>query len=289
MSAKILDGRVLASQIKEELKAEVQALRQKTGVSPHVVNIIMGADPGACVYAKSQRKTAEEIGINYQLETLGDSVTEKEVIGCIQRLNQDNAVHGIMIHKPVPKHIDYSYIANFVSTEKDLEGINVANIGKMILNQSRMIPCTPAAVMAHIHSTGINLYGKDAVIIGHSEIVGKPLSLLLLGEMATVTICHIATTESGHLEEHISRAEILIVAVGKAGLIKGRWIKEGAIVIDVGINRVKKGVVGDVEFATAKEKAAFITPVPGGVGPVTVVMLMKNALETFKLQLNISS
>ena len=189
-----------------------------------------------------------------------------------------------MIHKPVPPQIDYRLVANYVDIAKDLEGINIANIGKMVLGETKLIPCTPASVMEHIKSTGVNLRGKEVVIVGHSEIVGKPLSLLLLGEYATVTVCHVATSEAGRLLEHVGRADILVVAVGKAELIKGEWIKKDATVIDVGINSVGDKIVGDVEFDAAVKRAAFITPVPGGVGPVTVVMLMRNGIEAFKLQ-----
>jgi len=178
-------------------------------------------------------------------------------------------------------------VANCVDTIKDVEGINVANIGKMILGDTKIVPCTPASVMEHIHSTGVDLRGKEAVIVGHSHIVGKPLSLLLLQEYATVTVCHIATSEVGRLEEHVGRADVLVVAVGRPAVIKGDWIKEGAVVIDVGINRQGDTVVGDVEFDAAQQRAAYITPVPGGVGPVTVVMLMRNGTEAYKMQMNI--
>ncbi|HOY10057.1 MAG TPA: bifunctional 5,10-methylenetetrahydrofolate dehydrogenase/5,10-methenyltetrahydrofolate cyclohydrolase, partial [Candidatus Omnitrophota bacterium] len=203
---------------------------------------------------------------------------------CIRRLNDDPSVNGVMIHKPFPEHIDYQGAANCLDVRKDLEGINVANIGKMLLGETRLIPCTPAAVMEHLKFTGQPLRGKEAVIVGASHIVGKPLSLLLLKEMATVTVCHIATSEAGHLPDHVGRADILIVAAGRPGLIKGEWVRDGAVVIDVGINKVGENIVGDVEFETAKERASFITPVPGGVGPVTVMMLMRNGLEAFKLQ-----
>ncbi len=175
-------------------------------------------------------------------------------------------------------------MANLLDPAKDLEGINVANIGKMILGETKIIPCTPAAVMEHVKASGLNIRGKEAVVVGASEIVGKPLSLLLLEEYATVTICHVATHEAGKLREHVGAADVLIVAVGKPALIKGEWIKKGAVVIDVGINKVGDHVEGDVEFAEAVKRASSITPVPGGVGPVTVVMLMRNGIEAFKLQ-----
>ena len=286
MSAQLLDGKVLSQKLKDSIKQEVKTLQEKTGRVPQLVNVMIGNDAGACAYANSQKKTADYIGIHYTLKTLSLKITEKELITEIDRLNKDSAVNGIMIHKPVPSHINYRIVANHVDIQKDLEGINVANIGKMIVGETKIIPCTPAAVMEHLKTTGVSLRGKETVIVGHSEIVGKPLSLLLLAEYATVTVCHVATSEAGKLQEHIGRADILIVAVGKAHLIKGEWIKKGAIVIDVGINQVNDSIVGDVEFKTAKDKASFITPVPGGVGPVTVVMLMRNGVEAFKLQIS---
>ena len=284
MSAKVLDGKILAQRIKDALKKEVAELKAKTGRVPRLINVMIGSDEGSCAYANSQKKTAEYIGIQYELLNLPLNVKQEILRERIKELNRDPNVNGIMIHKPVPPEINYRDVANGVDVPKDLEGINVANIGKMILGETTMIPCTPAAVMEHIRSTGINLRGKEVVVVGHSEIVGKPLSMLLLREYATVTVCHIATSEVGKLAEHAGRAEILVVAAGKAGLIKGEWIKKGAIVIDVGINPVGKTIVGDVEFEKAKERASFITPVPGGVGPVTVVMLMRNGVEAFKIQ-----
>lgn len=282
---RILDGKILAQKIKDELKTQINELKKKHKRVPHIVNIMIGDDAGSCAYANSQKKAAENIGIRYDLKNLPQDVSQEKLTEVITQLNKDPDVHGIMLHKPVPKQIDYHVVANHVDTLKDLEGINVANIGKMILGETDILPCTPAAVMAHIRSTGVPIRGKEAVIIGHSGIVGKPLNLLLLEEYATTTVCHIATSEAGKLKEHVERADILVVAVGKPHLIKGDWIKQGAIVIDVGINRVRDEIVGDVEFESAQKRAAFITPVPGGVGPVTVVMLMKNALEAFKMQI----
>jgi methylenetetrahydrofolate dehydrogenase (NADP+)/methenyltetrahydrofolate cyclohydrolase len=285
LSGQILDGKVLAQSLKRDLKKEVAALKQKTGRVPRLVNVMVGNDHGSCAYAKSQKSVAEFIGIQYELETLPMDVSTKSFNECIKKLNKDESVNGIMIHKPIPPHIDYSRVANFVNMDKDLEGINVSNIGKMILGETKIIPCTPASVMEHIKSTGVDLRGKEAVIIGHSVIVGKPLSLLLLEQYATVTVCHIATSEAGRLEGHVRRADVLIVAVGKPSVVRGHWVKKGAIVIDVGINRVDDKIIGDVEFDVAQSRASFITPVPGGVGPVTVVMLMRNGIEAFKAQI----
>lgn len=284
MTARILDGKILSQTIKEQLKVEVAGLKKTTGQVPHLVNVMLGSDPGSCSYANSQKKIAEYIGIHYELKTFPLTILQADLIEYIKKLNADKNINGIMIHKPVPKSIEYRAAANCVDPSKDLEGINVANIGKMILGETKIIPCTPASVMEHIKSTGLALRGKEAVIVGHSEIVGKPLSLLLLDQYLTVTICHIATSESGKLVEHVGRADILVVAVGKANLVRGEWIKKGAVVIDVGINQVGNQIQGDVEFEAARKRAAFITPVPGGVGPVTVVMLMKNGIEAFKAQ-----
>lgn len=284
MSARILDGRILAKELKEKLRQEVAALKETTGSVPHLVNVMLGQDPGSCAYANSQKKVAEEVGISYELVNLPEDISQDDLMAYIQKLNHDPKANGIMVHKPVPPKIDYRTVANCLDTAKDLEGINVANIGKMLLGETLMIPCTPAAVMEHIKSTGLDLRGKEAVIVGSSEIVGKPLSLLLLREMATVSVCHIATSEAGRLQEHVGRADILVVAVGRAELIKGDWIKEGSVVVDVGINKKGNKIIGDVELETAKKRAAFITPVPGGVGPVTVVMLMRNGVEAYKIQ-----
>jgi methylenetetrahydrofolate dehydrogenase (NADP+)/methenyltetrahydrofolate cyclohydrolase len=280
----ILDGIKLAQKIKDELKREVQSLKHAYDDVPHLVNLMIGEDAGSRAYANAQKRAAETIGIKYELMPFPLDISQKEFTAAIERLNKDPNVNGIMLHKPVPKQIDYHSVANCVDTNKDLEGINVANIGKMLLGETNIIPCTPAGVMEHIKSTGVDLRGKEAVIIGHSVIVGKPLTLLLLEQYATVTVCHIATSEAGRLREHVGRADILVVAVGKARLIPGAWIKKGAIVIDVGINSLDGKIVGDVDFDTALAQAAYITPVPGGVGPVTVVMLMRNGIEAFKQQ-----
>lgn len=287
MSAHILDGKILAQRLKDDLRNEVEALRCSHHKVPRLVNVMIGSSHSACAYANSQKKVAEYMGIDYDLVTLPIDISQQELITFVRKLNVDKDVNGIMIHKPVPAPIDYRAVANCVEPAKDLEGINVTNIGKMILGETKIIPCTPAAVMEHIKSTKMDLRGKEAVVVGHSEIVGKPLSLLLLEQYATVTVCHVATSEAGRLVDHIGRADVLVVAVGKAALVKGDWIKRGAVVVDVGINQVEGKIVGDVEFEAARQKASFITPVPGGVGPVTVVMLMRNGIEAFKSQIRV--
>jgi len=278
--AKLLEGKLIAEEIKKELSLTVQTLKQP----PVLASILVGADPGALAYVRGQEKTAQSIGITYKLHQLPESISEDELIDFILGLNADKNVNGIVVQMPLPKHIDYRKISELVSAKKDIEGMHPANMGKVLFGRARIAACTATAVMELLNSTGVDLYGKEVVVVGHSEIVGKPLALLLLEKFATVTVCHIATSKTDRLEEHVRRAEVLIVAVGKPGLIKGDWIKDGAIVIDVGINCRGNKIVGDVEFAEAEKRASFITPVPGGVGPLTVAILMRNLVEAAKLQ-----
>ena len=277
--AKLLEGKPIAQGLKESLKYQVQCLN----IKPVLASIQVGENAGAVSYVKSQRQAAENLGIVYQMYKLADEITKEELVSFIQELNSDTSVHGIIIQMPLHSRIDYKSLSQFILPEKDAEGIHPVNIGKILFGQSKVLPCTPAAVMELLKETGIDLYGKEVVVVGHSEIVGKPLALLLLDKFATVTICHIGTSQAGKLEEHVRQAEVLIVAVGKAGLIKGEWIKDSAVVIDVGINRIGDKIVGDVEFEEAAKRASWITPVPGGVGPLTVVMLMRNVVEAAKL------
>lgn len=279
--AKLLEGKPLAERIKEEVKLEIA----KLNIRPVLASVQVGENAGASAYVKSQGKAAEGLGIDYQLHKLSQDVAEAQLIDFIQKLNANKSVHGIIVQMPLPPQIDYKIISQYIVLEKDVEGMHPGNIGKIIFGKAKIVPCTAQAVMELINSTGVELSGKEVVVVGHSEIVGKPLALLLLEKLATVTVCHIGTAKAGKLEEHVKKAEILIVAVGKGGLIKGEWVKEGAIVIDVGINRVGEKIVGDVEFEAAQAKASYITPVPGGVGPLTVTMLMRNLVEAVKLQL----
>jgi len=278
--ARLLEGKPIAERIKEGIKKEIEGLARK----PVLVSVQVGENAGAASYVKSQQKTAEGLGIEYRFHKLPEEISEKELVEFIQRMNSDKSVDGIIIQMPLPQRIDYKTISQFILPEKDVEGMHPANIGKILFGKTRILPCTAAAVMELLKESTVDLYGKEVVIIGHSEIVGKPLSLLLLDKFATVTVCHIGTSKAGKLEAHVRGAEVLIVAVGKAGLIKGEWIKEGAIIIDVGINRVGDKIVGDVEFEGAQKRASFITPVPGGVGPLTVTILMRNLVEAAKLK-----
>lgn len=278
--ARLLEGKPIAEKIKEELKAQIQ----QSGRKLTLASIQVGENQASEVYVKSQKKAAENLGIEYQLHKLTQATTEEELIKFIQKLGADKSVNGIIVQMPLPQGIDYKKISQFIPAQKDIEGMHPENIGKIPFGRANILPCTAAAVMELLKASGVGLYGKDAVVVGHSEIVGKPVALLLLDKFATVSVCHIGTSKAGKLQEYVSRAEVLVVAVGRAGLIKGEWVKEGAIVVDVGINRVDDKIVGDVEFAEAEKRASFITPVPGGVGPLTVTMLMRNLVEAAKLQ-----
>ncbi|MFH1782130.1 MAG: bifunctional 5,10-methylenetetrahydrofolate dehydrogenase/5,10-methenyltetrahydrofolate cyclohydrolase [Candidatus Omnitrophota bacterium] len=286
MAAKLLDGKALSKDLKEKIKKEVEELKAKYKRSPKLVSVQVGENQASEVYLRSQMKNAENLGIEYKLEKLDGRSTQEDLIEAIKKLNSDNAVNGIIIQMPLPQHIDAKLIPRYISPSKDVEAVHPQNMGEIVFGRESVRPCTAASCMELLNSIeGLELYGKEAVVVGHSEIVGKPLALMLLNKFVTTTICHIATGERGNLPEFVKKAEILIVACGKACLVKGDWIKEGAIVIDVGINRVGDKIVGDVEFEKAAERASYITPVPGGVGPLTVAMLMKNLVEIFKKQL----
>lgn len=287
--AKLLEGKPIGLKIREDLKVQIASLKQK----PVLVSIQVGENPASEVYIKSQRKVCEEVGIEFRLEKFDAALSEAELIKVIQGFNQDSKVSAMILQLPVSPQMDYKKVCGFISPDKDADGVHPANIGKIVsgtsaspstIGKAKLLPATAAAVVELLNSTGVDLYGKEVVVVGHSEIVGKPVALLLLDKFATVTVCHIGTSKAGKLEQHVRGAEILVVAVGKANLIKGDWVKEGAIVIDVGINRVADKLVGDVEFEPAEKKASYITPVPGGVGPLTVTMLLRNVVEACKLQ-----
>jgi len=286
MAAKLLDGKLLASTIKERIKTEIDLLKSKHKVAPKLVSVQVGENPASEVYLKSQKKNAENLGVDYRLDKLDKTSSQEDLVNAINSLNNDKGVHGIIVQMPLPSQIDAKIISRHIAPLKDVEAVHPQNMGEIVFGNAKILPCTAAACMELINAVpSLELYGKEACIVGHSEIVGKPLALMLLNKFVTTTVCHIATGQRGTLPEFVKKAEILVVAVGKAGLIKGDWVKHGAIVIDVGINRVEGKIVGDVEFDKAREKAGFITPVPGGVGPLTVAMLMKNLVEAFKLQI----
>lgn len=285
MPAKLLEGKSVALKIKENLKLEIESLKARHGFGPKLVSVQAGENPASEMYIKSQEKTAGDLGIAYELKKLAADIKQPEFIKAIEALNKDKSVSGIIVQMPLPGQIDAKLISGYISPLKDIEAVHPQNMGEIVFGTAKILPCTAAACMELLNSVdSLELYGKEAVVVGHSEIVGKPLALLLLNKFVTTTVCHIATGKRGTLPEFVKRAEILIVAVGKAGIVKGDWIKEGAIVIDVGINRVDGKIVGDVEFDKAAEKASYITPVPGGVGPLTVAILMRNVVEAFKQQ-----
>jgi methylenetetrahydrofolate dehydrogenase (NADP+)/methenyltetrahydrofolate cyclohydrolase len=284
MAAKLIDGTALAAQTKQEVSDRVRALKNK-GRSVHLTAILVGSTPAGELYAERQRQACQAVGIDYELRTLGADEGEGRVSGLINALNRDPSVTGIMLHLPLPGHLDATQLQYQIDPVKDVEGVNPANIGYVVYGHTLIAPCTALAVIELIKSTGITLRGAEAVVVGASEIAGKPIALLLTGEMATVTLCHVATRD---LSAHTRRGEILVVAVGKAGLITSEHVREGSVVIDVGINRVTdssgvKKTVGDVDFPRVEPVAGWITPVPGGVGPMTVAMLLKNTVRSGEL------
>ena len=287
MSAQTIDGLALAAQVKDAVTRRVAELTAM-GRGVQLTAILVGSTPAAEVYAENQAKTSRAVGIDYRLLKLPADATMQQVRAQITHLNQDSSVTGIMLHLPLPKHLDATLLQHAIDPIKDVEGVCPANIGYVVYGHTLIAPCTALAVIELIKSTGVHLRGVEAVVVGASEIAGKPISLLLTEQMATVTLCHIETKD---LIRHTRRAEVLVVAVGKAGLIGADHVREGAIVIDVGINRITladgtKKTVGDVRFEEVREKAAHLTPVPGGVGPMTVAMLLKNTLRSAELLLD---
>jgi methylenetetrahydrofolate dehydrogenase (NADP+) / methenyltetrahydrofolate cyclohydrolase len=285
MPAKLLEGKLIAEALKAKIKADVETLKSKSGKVPKLVSVQIGENASSAVYVKAQAKVAQSLGVEYELKVLPESASQGDAEKLIKSLNNDAAVTAVILQLPVPKGVDGKRLSGLIAPEKDAEGMHPENLGRIVLGNYRIGPCTAMAVMEILESTGQKLYGKEAVIVGHSEIVGKPLALMLLNKFATTTVCHIATGERGVLPEHVKRAEILVVAVGKAGIVKGDWIKEGAIVIDVGINKVGDRIAGDVEAEGAVARASYITPVPGGVGPITTTILMRNVVELFRSQM----
>ncbi len=284
MSAQVVKGKVIADRVYEELKQEIPQLISQTGRRPVLVSVYVGSHPAIEVYIRSQNRIARMLGIEYRWYHLPDTVEEREVLRRLDQLNRDPEVSGIILQLPLPSHLRRSALVNAIDPLKDVDGTHPENVGAALIGEMRVGSCTALAVIRLLEATKTTFEGKEAVIVGHSELVGKPLSLMLLDRMATVTISHIATAKRGFLADHVRRAEILVVAVGSPEIIRGEWIRPDAVVIDVGINQVGSRIVGDVEFAPAEKRAAFITPVPGGVGPVTVSMLMQNTVKAFKAQ-----
>jgi len=277
MPAKILDGKSLAASIRLDLKQKVDALARR-GVRPGLAVILAGDDSASKVYVRNKTRACEEVGVHSQQIDYPASVTQEELITRISKLNVDPAVHGILIQLPLPKHIDSARVLAAVTPEKDVDGFHESNLGALLAGRPRVVPCTPAGVMRLLEHAGVTLAGKHAIVIGRSNIVGKPVALLLLQKDATVTICH---SKSKNIEMETKRADILIAAVGRAKLVTAAMVKPGACVIDVGVNRLSDGkLAGDVDFDAVKEVAGWITPVPGGVGPMTIAMLLENCVQS---------
>lgn len=282
MTAQIISGTATASQIKGEVAAKIAQYRSQGKRPPGLAVILVGADPASQVYVGSKRKSCGELGIESKSYDLADTTTESELLTLIDQLNNDPAVDGILVQLPLPVHIDSRKVIDAISPNKDVDGFHPYNVGRLCQRVPTLRACTPYGVMKLLETTGVNLYGKHAVIVGASNIVGRPMALELLLGGCTVTVTHRFTQD---LESHVRQADILVVAVGKPHFISGEWVKEGAIVIDVGINRIDGKLVGDVEFEVASQKASHITPVPGGVGPMTVAMLMQNTLQAYESHL----
>jgi methylenetetrahydrofolate dehydrogenase (NADP+)/methenyltetrahydrofolate cyclohydrolase len=276
MSAQLIDGKSIAAQIRQTVKQAVQD-RLTAGMRPPGLAVIqVGSDPASQVYVASKRKSCQEVGFISKAYDLPADTRQAQLLSLIDELNDDSAIDGILVQLPLPAEIDPETVIERIHPDKDVDGFHPYNIGRLAVRLPLLRSCTPLGIITLLNSTGIDIRGKEAVVVGASNIVGRPMSLELLLAGSTVTTCHRFTQD---LHAHVARADILVVAVGKPGLVKGDWIKPGAVVIDVGMNRTAKGkLVGDVEFEVAKERAAWITPVPGGVGPMTVVTLMQNTL-----------
>lgn len=280
MEAKILSGRDIASEIRLGLKNDVEKLKGN-GVQPGLAVIIVGDDPASRIYVNNKKKACDEIGIRSFEYALPAETSEEEIIELIKTLNCDKNVHGILVQLPLPPHINDEKVLLTIDPDKDVDAFHPVNVGKIMIGNYRFLPCTPAGIIEMIHRTGIDLKGSECVVVGRSNIVGKPMAMLLLHEHATVTVCHSRTKD---LKTVCKRADVLVVAVGKPKLIKADFIKPGAVVIDVGTNRMENGkLCGDVDFEEAKGVASYITPVPGGVGPMTIAMLMKNTVKAAEI------
>ncbi len=280
MAATLIDGKKVAAEIREEVKAEVAQLRER-GIIPKLAVVLAGDDPASVVYARSKEKSCANVGIEFELFTLPGNAPEEEVLALIDRLNKDDSVHGIMIELPLPKHMNKQRVLEAVSPKKDVDGVHPINRGYILSGGDGLFPATPQSCIEIMLRTGIEIKGKNAVIVGRGETVGKPLIFMMLNQNATVTVCHTRTVD---LAYHTRQADILIAAVGKPKMIKADMIKPGAVVVDAGINQVEDGICGDVDFENAREIAGAITPVPGGVGSLTTVLIQKNVLKAIKLQ-----
>lgn len=286
MTAQIISGNAISAQIKSEISEQIQVYRQQGMRAPGLAVVLVGADPASQIYVGNKRKSCEQIGIQSTSYDLPESTTQSELLDLIEKLNQDETIDGILVQLPLPAHIDSSKVIESISPSKDVDGFHPYNVGRLCQRIPTLRSCTPYGIVKLLEKTNLNVRGKNAVIVGASNIVGRPMAMELLLLGCTVTVTHRFTE---NLEQHVRQADLLVVAVGKPHLVKGEWVKEGAIVIDVGINRIDGKIVGDVEFDVASQKASYITPVPGGVGPMTVAMLMQNTLQAYMTHLESES
>lgn len=280
--AKIIDGKEVSAQVKEQVKEEAAQLKATTGLQVGLAVVIVGNNPASRVYVNNKKKACEAVGFQSFEYALDEDTTQEELLELVEVLNENPQVNGILVQLPLPKQIDEKAIINAISPDKDVDAFHPSNVGRIMIGSYAFLPCTPAGVMELIASTGVSVSGKNCVVIGRSNIVGKPMAMLLLHQNGTVTICHSRTQ---NLKEICAQADILVAAVGKANFVTADMVKEGAVVIDVGMNRLDNGkLCGDVDFAAVEPKAGYITPVPGGVGPMTIAMLMRNTLTAAKQQ-----
>lgn len=281
--AEIIDGKYVSSVIRSKIAEEIVEFKSETGVVPGLAVVIVGDNPASLVYVRNKKKACEQVGINSYEIALPADVSEAELIAEVNRLNGDPAVHGILVQLPLPAHINEEAVINTIDPRKDVDAFHPSNVGKIMIGNYTFLPCTPAGIMDLLEYYNVNVSGKKCVVLGRSNIVGKPMAHLLLEKNGTVTVCH---SRTANLKEEIKAADILVVAIGKPEFVKADMIKPGAVVIDVGINRTADGkLVGDVDFAAVSELASYVTPVPGGVGPMTITTLLKNTLTAAK-QLN---
>lgn len=272
--ASIIDGKAIGARIQDQVRLDAEELKSR-GIVPGLAVVLAGDDPASQVYVRSKIKTAKALGLNSFHHLLPESASQEVLLAVVNQLNDDPAVHGILVQLPLPRQIDPRTVLEAIDPRKDVDGFHPLNVGALVTGAETLVPCTPAGIIEMLKSTGVQLQGAEAVVVGRSNIVGKPVALLLLAENATVTVCHSRTRD---LPAVCRRADILIAAVGRAGIITAECVKPGAVVIDVGTNRVDGKLVGDVDFAAVSEVAGAISPVPGGVGPMTIAMLMKNTV-----------
>lgn len=290
MAAKIISGTEIAKEIREELKEEVKTLKEKHGVTPGLVTVLVGENPASVSYVTAKQKTAKELGFYSIQDSQPADISEESLLSLIGKYNEDPQIHGILVQLPLPKHVDESKVLYAIDPKKDVDGFHPVNVGKLMIGEADYLPCTPAGIQQMLIRTGVQTEGAEVVVVGRSNIVGKPIANILIqkqkGANSTVTICHTRTRD---MAAHTRRAEILIVAAGAPNAVTADMVKEGAVVIDVGVNRIgvtesgKAKLCGDVDFDAVKEKAGAITPVPGGVGPMTITMLMMNTVKAAKL------